>query len=40
MNHLPREIQRIIKAAIDFKTNGYSPASTGEKITVAFVVND
>ena len=40
MNHLPREIERIIDVAIDFKTNGYSPASTGERIAAAFVLND
>lgn len=40
MNHLPWEIRRIIEVAIDFKTSGYSPASTGEKIAAAFVLND
>lgn len=34
------EINRIIEVAIELKTTRYSPASTGERIAAAFVLNN
>lgn len=38
--HLPWEIEKIIEVAIDLKATGGTPASTGERIAAAFVLND
>lgn len=34
------EINRIIEVARELNSTGYSPASTGERIAAAFVLND
>ena len=39
MKALSSEMKRIIEVAIELKQTGYSPASSGERIAAAFVLN-
>ena len=39
-NTLPWEVEKIIEVAIALKATGSTPASTGERIAAAFVLNN
>ncbi|MFC1751175.1 hypothetical protein ACFL2V_20515 [Pseudomonadota bacterium] len=39
LNQMPWEIQKIVEVAIALHTTGNTPASTGERIAAAFVLN-
>ncbi len=39
MNNLPWEIEKIIEVANGLQATGRTPASTGERIAAAFVLN-
>ena len=40
MNNLPWEIEKIIEVANALQATGNTPASTGERIAAAFVLNN
>ena len=39
LNNMPWQIQRILQVAHDLQHTGSTPASTGERIAAAFVLN-